>query len=235
MDAEINKLAKVVENTATALFQVVQLGLKVVERGDRHLLNSQRLLDFHGSQMRKAVLHGSDASAQTRQFPLPLLDTLFFGPGFGGLLLNRILLFLLQPSPLFQLGQLLLRRLLFFSGISQSGRSGRVTLERLQVFLDGTDLFFRALDQPWPVMLLIGGICQLSPLLFQAMELTFNMPALLCKVSLPGRLGRVFGVEPVKAFIIGHEQPGKRFDGRLAVGVQILARAGHHQPWVHGP
>lgn len=77
-------------------------------------------------------------------------------------------------------------------------------------------------------MLLIGGVCQLRPLLFQAMKLAFHMPALLCKVGLPGRLCLVFRIEPVKAFIIGHEQPGESLNGSLAVGIQIPARAGHH-------
>ena len=84
-------------------------------------------------------------------------------------------------------------------------------------------------------MFLVGCVCQLRPLPFQAMKLAFDMPALLCKVSLPGRLGQVFGVEPVEAFTRGHKQPGESFDGRFAIGVQILARAGHHQSRIHGP
>ena len=235
MDAQEHKLVQTVEDGTATFLQVVQLSFQVIKRGGRNCLDVYRLLSRQLSEVREPMFHRADAFAEARQFPFPLFDTLFFGPGFGGLLLNRILLFLLQPGLFFQPGQLFLRRLLLLSSVPKCGCRCRVTAQGIQILFDGADLFFRALDQPWPVMFLVGGVCQLRPLLFQAMKLTFNMPALLCEVSLPGRLGRIFGVEPVEAFVIGHEQPGKRFDGRLAVGVQILTGAGHHQSGVHGP
>ena len=235
MDAQIHELTKVVEDTATALLQVVQLGLKVIKRRHRHLLNVQRLFRFHRFQMREPVLYRANTPAEARQFPFPLLDPLFFSPGFGRLLLHRILLFLLQPGLLFQFGQLFLCCLLFVGGVPKSGRGGRETLQRFQIFLNGTDFFLGALDQPWPIVFLVGSVRQLGPLLLQPMKLTFNMPALLCKVGLPRWLGLIFGIEPVKAFIGGYKQPGECLDGRLTVGVQVLAGARHHQPGVHRP
>ena len=235
VDAQIHELAKVVEDTATSLLQIVQLGLQIVKRRDGHLFNVQRLFRFHGFQMRESVLHGANTSAEARQFPFALFDTLLLGPGLGDLLLNRILLFLLQPGLFFQPGQLFIRRFLFFRGVPQGSRSRRVAAQGIQIFLDGPDFFLGALDQPGPVVFLIGRVCQFRAFLFQTMKLTLNMPALLGEVGLPCRLGLVFRVEPVKAFIIGHKQTGKRLNGSLTFGIQILAGAGHHQSSVHSP